>query len=115
MLVAACAVTMFGALGSAQAASAAPYVAYAHFNLNTGTFYSVFGGDSIEVSVGNNPTATVVCVSHVCRQFDRGYINATGSVFGLFFAHGTSRLVEVYACNASGCMPSVWSQQLYIP
>jgi hypothetical protein len=113
MLAAVSAAALFGALGSAQAAVAAPYVAYAHFTRTTGNFYSAFG-DMIDVSVGNSPTGTAVCVSHSCRSFTGGEVHIAGTAFGQYWAHGQSRLVEVFACNAT-CMPSVWTNQLAVP
>ena len=116
MIAAASAAMLVGALGSAQAASAAPYVAYAHFTNPGAYFYSGFG-DILDIRVGNAPTVSVVCVSHACHTFDQGgaaEIHYPGSPWNLFFAHGQSRLVEIYACNAS-CMPTVWSAQLNVP
>jgi hypothetical protein len=102
-----------GAMASAQAASAAPYVRYAHFTNASPTFYAGFG-NIIDVSVGNSPSATAVCVSSVCRQFSGGEIHVAGSYFGQYWAHGQSRQVKVFACNAT-CMPAVWIQQLRVP
>jgi hypothetical protein len=102
-----------GVLGSAQAASAAPYVRYAHFTATSGAFYSAFG-DGLDISIGNSPSAVAVCVSSVCKTFYDSELRLLGSVFGQFWAHGQSRQVKIWACNAT-CMPTVWVQQLRVP
>lgn len=114
LLIAACAVFSLGMLASAQAAVAAPFVQYAHFTDPGEDFYAGFGA-LIDISVGNSPSATTVCVSSRCKDFAGGEIHVGGGVFDQFWAHGQSRQVRIFACNTSGCMPSEWVEQLRVP
>jgi hypothetical protein len=108
------AVVSLGMLASAQAAVAAPFVQYAHFTAPDENFYAGFG-DLIDISVGNSPPQTRVCVSSNCQTFDGGEIHVAGGYFDQFWAHGQSRQVKIFACNSSGCMPEEWVRQLDVP
>jgi hypothetical protein len=114
-LAASAAAVLLGLLVSAQAASAAPFVRYAHFSHpSSPSFYTAFG-DFIEISVAGSPTKTVVCISGTCKKFDKGEIHVAGGVFNQRWRRGQSRQVKVFACSATGCMPSVLVRQLTLP
>jgi hypothetical protein len=113
-LIAVSAAVSLGMLASAQAAAAAPFVQYAHFTRTSEPFYSQFG-DVIDISVGNSPLQTTVCVSSYCKTFDGGEIHVGGGVFDQFWAHGQSRQVRIFACQESACMSSEWVSRLDVP
>jgi hypothetical protein len=114
LLIAVSAGVSLGMLASAQAAVAAPFVQYAHFTRTSEPFYSQFG-DVIDISVGNSPLRTTVCVSSYCKTFHGGEIHVGGSAFDQFWAHGQSRQVRIFACGDSVCMGSEWVSRLDVP